>query len=141
MKICLLYIFTFSHLLLAQEPPLGTNRSEGLRVKAKMDYEKKNQQTPQSVNGQTQAPPKAETRAQSSGEAMVPSNKSLNCKSGNETRSLNLEYKGHGCELFYVKAGQNNSQARQVNGTAICESVYEKMKSTLEKTGFACESK
>lgn len=147
-----LFIFNldFGLAIAAQDPPLATDRSEGLQIKAKLDYEKKArapmqkpQAKPQASQPQTPAKSAAAPAVQPAASEPVKSEsgKSLSCKNGSEIRELVLESKGQGCELFYVKAGQSKSQARQVNGTTICDSVFEKMKSTLEKTGFSCESK
>ncbi len=156
--IVILCLCGFGFATLPQDPPLGTDRSEGLQIKAKLDYEKKARapmqqpsQTQNQVQQKAQKPSVIETaKAQpapiaheqtSADTPKADSTKLLSCKNGAELRDLSLEYRGHGCELSYIKAGQSKSQARQINGTTICESVFEKMKSTLEKTGFSCESK
>lgn len=136
-----------------QSPELGTKRSEGLQIKAKLDYEKKMRShttkplTQKLPAPKPQPPPQpAQTEAPQieilqSETLQLRSKNSVTCKNGNEVRDLTMEYKGSGCELFYVKMGQSTSQARQNNGHTLCESIYEKMKTTLEKTGFVCESK
>ena len=129
----------FNSFSLAQNPPLGTNRSEGLEIKAKLDYERKTQAKTE-LHPEAAQPVK-KTIVNEPAPAPAAGGKSLSCKNGKEVRGLTLEYKGQGCELFYIKATQSKSQARQSNGTAVCESVFEKMKTTLEKTGFVCESK
>jgi hypothetical protein len=140
----LIFISFFSS---AQQPPLGTSRSEDLQLKAKIDYEKRNQKKPQSKFAPTPAqsansPVKsAEPAPPTSTPAPAAAGKNLTCKNGGEVRELYIESKGNGCELFYTKSGVTKSQARQSNGKNICESVFEQVKSTIEKTGFVCEPK
>lgn len=141
--ITLSIFYGFSHFSLAQNPPPGIDRSEGLRLKAKLEYEKKTRSKNEKIPVQ-QSPVQQLEPAQNtpnSGLSRGHSGKTVTCKNGNETRDLVLENKGAGCELFYIKFGQSKSQARQNSGTSVCESVFEKMKATLEKTGFICESK
>jgi hypothetical protein len=132
-----LSLFGFSSFALAQDPPSGLDRSEGLALKAKLDYERKTQSKSEQRLDAT--PPVKKSIAPDL--SLTAAGKVLSCKNGNEVRGLTLEYKGQGCELFYIKANQSKSQARQTNGATVCESVFEKMKTTLEKTGFVCEQK
>lgn len=146
-------LFIYGGTVEAQDTKLGTTRSEDLQLKAKIEYEKRNQKQPQQVQNQAQNPrpktpsenmagkPDAQTTPPPTKSVTAPTAKSVICKHGAETRELYIEDKGLGCELFYTKAGSTKSQARQSNGKNICESVYEKMKVTLEKTGFVCEQK
>lgn len=161
MKYSLLFTLVFlggmlhTVLVHAQDAQLGTTRSDDLQVKARMEYERRNQKQPQSHTTQTQnkvqgtattqkvevAPNSIETPAAPPMPAVNGSQKSVTCKNGNEIRELYVEYKGQGCELFYTKAGATKSQAHQNNGKSVCESVFEKMKSTIEKSGYTCEQK
>lgn len=140
----------------AQDSQLGTTRSEDLQIKARMEYERRNQKKPRSHTTQTQnqtqeklktSKPADSTSAPVGGPVVPPVSvtnglqKSLICKNSGEIRELYVEYKGQGCELFYTKTGTTKSQARQSNGKSVCESVFEQMKSTIEKSGFACEQK
>jgi len=159
MKYSLLFTLVFLggvfHTALAQDTQLGTTRSDDLQIKARMEYERRNQKQLQSHTTQTQnksqvntPAQKVEAATQSGGTPAAPPmpsvsgpQKSLSCKNGNEMRELYIEYKGQGCELFYTKSGATKSQARQNNGKSVCESVFEKMKSTIEKSGYTCEQK
>ncbi len=139
----------------AQESQLGTTRSEDLQLKARMEYERRNKKQPQSHTTQSQNKAQEKTQTQSPAELNSPNGapaappvasssgtqKSVTCKNGGEIRELYIEYKGQGCELFYTKQGATKSQARQNSGKSICESVFEQIKSTVEKTGFTCEQK
>lgn len=64
---------------------------------------------------------------------------SVVCKSGSDTRSLEVIVKDGGCELAYTKFDQTSTPATSGNGTAHCESVKEKIKGNLENSGFKCE--
>ena len=145
--IIFLSLFCLNAFSVAQSPQLGTNRSEGLQIKAKMDYEKKTDPVPQPKVERKQAVVPIEKvnsdpkPLSAPAVAKAESSAKLTCKNGNEVRELLLDKKGSGCELVYVKAGQRKTQAHQNNGTNVCETVLEKMKATLEKTGFKCESK
>lgn len=157
MKFSLLFtLFFFSGFIHAQDSKLGTTRSEDLQLKARMEYERRNQKPPQSHTTQTQNKAQEKANTQKPLDANPPSvttpsappvasvsglQKSVICKNGGEIRELYIEYKGQGCELFYTKQGAAKSQARQSNGKSVCESVFEKMKSTVEKSGFTCEPK
>lgn len=130
----------------AQESQLGTTRSEDLQLKARMEYERRNQKQPQSHTTQSKAS-SVDVNSPNGAPAVSPvatsggSRKSVICKKGSELRELYVEYKGQGCELFYTKQGATKSQARQNSGKSVCESVFEQIKSTVEKTGFTCEQK
>ncbi|GEM_PF-1782412 len=139
----------------AQDSELGTTRSEDLQIKARMEYERRNQKQPQSHTTQSQNKAQEKVQPQPPIDVNPPNGtpathpvvsasglqKSLTCKNGSEIRELYIEYKGQGCELFYTKQGATKSQARQNSGKSICESVFEQIKSTVEKTGFTCEQK
>ncbi len=147
LMIVFMSLFCLNAFSVAQSPPLGTNRSEGLQIKAKMDYEKKTDpaQVPKTERKQTAAPIE-KVNSESKPVTKPSDSKSvtgthLTCKNGKEARELLLDKKGSGCDLVYVKGGQNKNQAHQNNGSNVCESVLEKMKATLEKTGFKCEPK
>ncbi len=147
MKILVLSILiTFLQIAAAhsQNSQLGTTRSDDLQIKARLEYERRNQKQPQSHTAKTQqsVTPKADSSVSAPAPTTTASaQKGVTCKNGGEVRELYVEYKGAGCELFYSKLGQAKSQARQNNGKSVCESVFEQMKSTIEKTGFVCESK
>ena len=64
---------------------------------------------------------------------------SLVCKSGSDTRSLEVISKDGGCELAYTKFDQTTTPATSASGTAHCDSVKEKIKGNLENSGFKCE--
>ncbi len=64
---------------------------------------------------------------------------SLVCKSGSDTRSLEVIAKDGGCELAYTKFDQTTTPATSGKGTAHCETVKEKIKGNLENSGFKCE--
>lgn len=64
---------------------------------------------------------------------------SLVCKSGSDTRSIDVIQKDGGCELSYTKFNETTTPATSANGTAHCESVKEKIKGNLESAGFTCE--
>lgn len=139
----------------AQDSQLGTTRSEDLQLKARMEYERRNQKQPQSHTTQSQNKAQVKSQAQPPVDVNAPNGapaappvasasgtqKNVTCKNGGEIRELYIEYKGQGCELFYTKQGATKSQARQNSGKSICESVFEQIKSTVEKTGFTCEQK
>ncbi len=140
-------LFGLNTFSVAQSPPLGTNRSEGLQIKAKMDYEKKTEPTQipkaerkqittpiEKVNSEPKPMNKTSDLKSETGTHLI-------CKNGKEVRELLLSKKGSGCDLVYLKGGQSKNQAHQNNGSNVCDSVLEKMKSTLEKTGFKCEPK
>ncbi|MBL7544354.1 MAG: hypothetical protein JNL11_11100 [Bdellovibrionaceae bacterium] len=142
--------------VVAQETPLGTSRSEDLQIKARMDYERRNQKPSSSKIAPTQntvtptqnaaptmpqKPLPSVTSSHAYSGSGVEKQTRVVCKNGGEIRDLYVEYKGQGCELFYTKLGSTKSQARQSNGTSVCESVFEKMKATVEKSGFVCEQK
>ncbi len=152
----LVFLVTHASSVNAQDSQLGTTRSDDLKIKARMEYERRNQKHPQSHTTQTQNKAHEKAPVQKSADAApnsvatpaappMPSTngpqKSVICKNGNEIRELYIEYKGQGCELFYMKAGATKSQARQNNGKTVCESVFEKMKTTIEKSGYTCEQK
>ena len=139
-----LHVFVFFmtiQLVSAQNMQIGTDRAEGLKIKAKLDYEKKSKSL-KSTQSHTQT--SSQTLIENSNPSPAPEvspNSSVECKSGAETRRLIVKAKGEGCELFYEKSKNSQSQARQMKGTSICNSVLEQMKATLVKTGFVCESK
>lgn len=118
----------------AQDSQMGTTRSEDLKLKARMEYERRNQKLADG-NSPNGAPTPAP------GASIVGPQKSVTCRNGGEIRELYIEYKGQGCELFYIKQGATKSQARQNSGKSVCESVFEQIKTTVEKTGFTCEQK
>ena len=64
---------------------------------------------------------------------------SLVCKSGSDTRTLEVITTDGGCELSYTKFDQTSTPAQSGNGTAYCESIKEKIKGNLENSGFKCE--
>lgn len=135
----------------AKDSQLGTTRSDDLQIKARMEYERRNQKQPQShtTTQQEKLQPQKQVAPTSTAGAPVAApvpivsgpRKSVLCKNGGEIRELYVEYKAQGCELFYTKSGATKSQARQTNGRSVCESVFEQMKSTVEKSGFVCEQK
>lgn len=156
MKYVLLSLLvSFCSVVQAQESQLGTTRSEDLQLKARMEYERRNQKQPQSHTTQSQSKVQEKAQAQKPADVSSPNGapaappvastsgpqKNVTCKNGGEIRELYVEYKGLGCELFYTKQGATKSQARQSSGKSICESVFEQIKSTVEKTGFTCEQK
>lgn len=61
------------------------------------------------------------------------------CKSGSDTRTLEVLTKDVGCELAYTKFDETTTKATSGNGTAHCESIKEKIKGNLESSGFKCE--
>lgn len=65
--------------------------------------------------------------------------KSVVCKNGSDTRTIEVVAKNGGCEVAYTKFDQTTNPATSVNGTAHCESVVEKIKGNLETSGFKCE--
>ncbi len=154
MKYNLLFAVIFlSGFVKAQDSQLGTTRSEDLQIKARMEYERRSKKQPQSHTTQTQNKAQ-ESAAQKPADVTLPpagtpvapatasvSQKNVTCKNGAEIRELYVEYKGQGCELFYTKSGVTKSQARQNFGKSVCESVFEQMKSTVEKSGYVCEQK
>lgn len=151
----LLTLVFLGGLVHAQDSQLGTTRADDLKIKARLEYERRNQKQPQSHTTQTQnkaqetapvqkpivASPNSIGTPAGPPVAAASAQKSVTCKNGNEVRELYIEYKGQGCELFYTKGGATKSQARQNNGKSVCESVFEKMKSTIEKSGYTCEQK
>lgn len=148
MKMLVLSILLFlSQGVQARDRELGTTRSEDLQIKARMEYERRNQKKPQASAATPQNQTTMPKIPEGAGSGFVMpattavSQKGVMCKNGGELRELYIEYKGQGCELFYIKLGQAKSQARQSNGKSVCETVYEQMKTTIEKTGFVCEPK
>lgn len=61
------------------------------------------------------------------------------CKSGSDTRNIEVKAEGGGCEVMYTKMGETNSVASSVNGTDHCNTVAERIKTNLTNAGFTCE--
>ena len=64
---------------------------------------------------------------------------SVVCKSGSDTRTIEVVTKDGGCEVAYTKFDQTSTPGTSASGTAHCETVKEKIKTNLENSGFKCE--
>jgi YD repeat-containing protein len=60
------------------------------------------------------------------------------CASGATKRQLEIHQDGTGCRLDYTKDGQVQSVATQKVGRSKCEEVAQKIRTTLEGSGFQC---
>lgn len=64
---------------------------------------------------------------------------SLTCKSGSESRTIEVAGVNGGCETRYTKAGETKTVANAKSGTDYCEQVSSKIKGNLETAGYKCE--
>lgn len=62
----------------------------------------------------------------------------IECKVTGDERSLEVRESGKGCELAYVKGGNEGIVATSANGKEHCVSVQNKIKERLEGAGFKC---
>jgi hypothetical protein len=62
----------------------------------------------------------------------------IECKVTGDERTLEVRETGKGCELAYVKGGNEGIVATSANGKEHCVSVQNKIKERLEGAGFKC---
>ncbi len=60
------------------------------------------------------------------------------CTKGTDTRELEIVAKGEGHVVSYTKAGAAKEVGQCSMNKAKCEAVFEQIKASLEKAGFAC---
>lgn len=72
-----------------------------------------------------------ETKGEVSGRA--------SCKSGSDTRLIEIVSKGTGCAVEYTKQEEKSEIASAMHETQHCTNVLEKVKGKLEAAGFSCE--
>ncbi len=109
----------------------------------------KKTETPKATEVVTAAAPKAVVMksspvAKKADKASVPATASttasaMNCTSGTDSRSLEINSSGTGCELMYSKNGEAKSIATAVNETTYCAGVSEKIVKNLTAAGFSCK--
>jgi hypothetical protein len=63
----------------------------------------------------------------------------VKCSLDGDERTLSITQPDGGCELHYAKAGNDEVKATSQNGTAVCDSVRDKIRGNLEKSGFSCQ--
>jgi hypothetical protein len=61
------------------------------------------------------------------------------CKSGADSRTIEVVTKDAGCEVSYTKEGKATTPASSAHGTAHCDEVKDKIKGKLEAAGYKCE--
>lgn len=62
----------------------------------------------------------------------------VRCQKGADSRQIVQVPTGVGCVLYYNKNGGSQEVASSLSGTKICDKVQAKIRSNLEKSGFAC---
>ena len=67
-----------------------------------------------------------------------PESTKLSCAKGDETRTLEVIKTLSGCTLNYTKRGKIEAAASSTHGTQHCEKSKDKIRATLEKSGFQC---
>lgn len=63
----------------------------------------------------------------------------LTCKSGSESRTIEVAGVNGGCETRYTRSGETKTVANAKSGTDYCEQVSGKIKGNLETAGYKCE--
>ena len=63
----------------------------------------------------------------------------ITCKSGADTRTLEVKGVNGGCELVYTKMSEAKSIATANSGNEHCTSVSDKVRNNLTTAGFTCE--
>lgn len=77
--------------------------------------------------------PPAATKSSRGGELRI------SCSSAGDTRVIvKLKSGNSGCEVLYTKNGESKQVASQQIGNDHCDTVVEKMRSTLTDAGFSC---
>jgi hypothetical protein len=64
--------------------------------------------------------------------------KSVACSRDTDNRKLEVQPKGEGCSLTYVKFGKSKEAASSRFGKKHCEKVLAHIKKHLETSGFTC---
>jgi len=92
------------------------------------------------VSSQELPAPKAEQKAvaESKNADLKKGDQSLNCKLGEDSRTLTLEKGDKRCEVHYTKAGALNNIAWGEQTPSICDKVFDNVRSNIEKGGFIC---
>ena len=87
------------------------------------------------------APAKAEKAAKRAAaeEAKGEVSGRASCKSGAETRLIEIVNKGTGCAVEYTKQNEKSEIASAAHETQHCSAVLEKVKGKLQAAGFSCE--
>ncbi len=62
----------------------------------------------------------------------------IECKSGTDTRKIVTKAKDAGCEVEYTKFGDTKVLGGAQNDKTVCTNVVDKVRATLEASGFTC---
>ncbi len=63
---------------------------------------------------------------------------SLNCKLGEDSRTITLQKGDKRCEVHYTKSGSLNNIAWGEQTPSICDKVFDNVRNNIEKGGFKC---
>ena len=63
----------------------------------------------------------------------------MTCANGSDSRGIEIQSAGTGCELKYTKNGEAKSIASAKNESAYCAGVSEKLVKNLTAAGFSCK--
>lgn len=126
-----------------KKTPFETDRSSEAMLQQKVNFENKAKDRKVQSNAtevkSDSTPVPSESKAPS--EATNSESQLLECKSGNQIRSIEIRKKGSGCEVIYTKKGEPKVIAQQKLGNLRCDHVFQDLQSKLSKGGFVCESK